>query len=229
MKDTTDTTPDTTDSTPTADRATDDEPDPTNWAVEYDVEPIRMRDPAAEALAVLDPGDPLVITYADVVKIAGHSCPTAAGAFRIADAGLDALYPNDLPVRGDVAVTAGGPRDDPSYGVTSRLISYITGAAGVEGFGGLAGGHGGRRNLLSFDEFDGDGLVFEFRRTDTDETVRVTYHVAAIPPSGPGTSHLSKLIDGSATDEEREAFATDWHGRVQAILSGERYVSVERC
>ncbi len=74
------------------------ESDPTNrdrtdWNVDYDIDPIRLRDPAAEALAVLEPGDPIVITYADVVKAAGHSCPTAAGAYRIAKAGLEASTP----------------------------------------------------------------------------------------------------------------------------------------
>jgi len=45
------------------------ETDRTNWTVDYtDIEPIRLRDPVAEALAVLEPGDPFVVTYRDVVK-----------------------------------------------------------------------------------------------------------------------------------------------------------------
>ncbi|SDR08487.1 hypothetical protein [Natronobacterium texcoconense] len=206
------------------------ETDRTNWTVDYDVEPIRLRDPAAEALAVLEPGDPIVVTYEDVVKAAGHSCPTTAGAYRIAKDGLEALYPDadELPVRGDVAVLAGGPRDDSAYGVTARLISYVTGAAGEDGFGGLAGGHGDRQHTLRYGAIGTDGISFEFTRTDTDETVRVTYDVAAIPDGGPAIGNLPKLIDGTATDEERAAFADDWHGRVGEILEGERYVSVER-
>ncbi|MFB6201384.1 MAG: hypothetical protein ABEI98_05175, partial [Halorhabdus sp.] len=58
-------------------------------AVEYDVEPIRIRDPVAEALTVVEPGEPFVVTYEDVVMTAGHSCPTASGAYRIAQVGLD--------------------------------------------------------------------------------------------------------------------------------------------
>lgn len=77
----------------------------TNWNVEYDtVEPIRLRDPVAEALAVLEPGDPFVISYADVVKAAGHSCPTAAGGFRITQIGLAAFYPEETPARGGIEV-----------------------------------------------------------------------------------------------------------------------------
>lgn len=202
----------------------------TNWNVDYDVEPIRLRDPAAEALAVLDPDAPFVITYADVVKAAGHSCPTTAGAYRIVKAGLEALYPGDEPpVRGDVAVLSGGPPDDPAYGVTARLISYVTGAAGADGFAGLADGYGGRTDLLTYGAIATDGIAFEFTRIDTDETVRVTYHVADVPSGGPATSHLPNLIDGTATDDERAAFRDAWHDRVGAILQGERYVTVESC
>ncbi|MFC4541525.1 formylmethanofuran dehydrogenase subunit E family protein [Halosolutus amylolyticus] len=211
------------------DTTTDPDRTSTNWKVDYeDVEPIRLRDPAAEALAVVDPDDPIVVTYEDVVKAAGHSCPTAAGAYRIAQAGLDALYPGDeLPVRGNVAVLAGGPRDDPAYGVTSRLVSYVTGAAGEDGFAGLAGGHGGRKDLLRFGAIGVDGIAFEFTRTDTDETVRITYDTSKIPDAGPATRHLPALIEGDATDAEREEFTAAWHDRVDAILRGDRYVTVD--
>lgn len=202
--------------------------DQTNWNVDYeDVDPIRIRDPAAEALAVLDPGEPFVISYADVVKEAGHSCPTAAGAFRIVQRGLDALYPDALPVRGDVAVTAGGPKDDASYGVTSRIVSYVTGAAEADGFGGLAGGHGNRRDLLAFESMDVDGVAYRFERTDTGEAVRVTYHVHAVPDAGPPTQYLPKLVEGTATDEERAAFAEAWHGRVRAVLADDDLFTVD--
>ncbi|MFQ3286022.1 hypothetical protein, partial [Natronomonas sp.] len=141
-----------------------------NWAVEYDVEPIRVRDPVAEALGVLKPGAPFVITYRDAVKEAGHSCPTASGAYRIAQLGLDALYPDSDPVRSEIEVQAAGPRDDATYGVMSRIVSHVTGATEDDGFGGLAGGYGGRRDLLRFDALDPDtpDPTFRFRRTDTD-------------------------------------------------------------
>ncbi|GAB7012423.1 hypothetical protein [Halolamina salina] len=199
-----------------------------NMAVEYDVEPIRVRDPVAEALAVLDPGDPFVVTYEDVVTAAGHSCPTASGAYRIAQLGLDALYPDDLPVRSEIEVLAAGPRDDATYGVMGRLISYVTGAAQEDGFGGLAGGYGDRRNMLTFDAFDPDTAAptFRFRRTDTDETVEVTYHVGDVPDGGPALGNLQQIIEGTASDEERELFADVWHGRVQSVLSDDSLFTV---
>lgn len=195
-------------------------PTETNWTVDYDVEPIRIRDPVAEALTVLAPGDPFVITYRDVVTAAGHSCPTAAGAYRIVQLGLEALYPGDeLPVRSEIAVTAGGPPDDPSYGVMARLISYVTGAAEEDGFAGLAGGYGARTGLLDFDDLAADGVAFRFRRVDTDEAVTVTYHVGDVPGAGPATQHLPALIEGTATPAERAAFSEAWHGRIRAVLT----------
>ena len=203
--------------------------DGTEWRIEHDVEPIRIRDPVAEALAVVEPGEPLVVSYRDVVKTAGHSCPTAAGAYRIAQRGLAAMYPDGSPVRGDVEVTAGGPKDDPAYGVMARLVSYVTGAAEADGFGGLAGGHGGRRDLLHFDGLDDVGPgepTFEFRRTDTGATVRITYHVGDVPDAGPATRYLPKLIDGTASDEQRAAFAEAWHGRVERVLTDDDLFTV---
>lgn len=200
----------------------------TNWAVEYDVDPIRVRDPVAEALGVLDQGNPFVIPYRDVVKAAGHSCPTASGAFRIAQIGLDALYPDSVPVRSDIEVRAAGPSDDATYGVMGRLISYVTGAAQEDGFGGLGGGLGNRRHLLQFDAFEPDtpSPTFRFYRTDTDETVEVAYHVSDVPDGGPAMGHLQQIIEGSASQEQRATFDEAWHGRIQAVLSDDSLFSV---
>jgi|GEM_PF-1358125 hypothetical protein len=159
----------------------------TNWQVDYDVDPIEIRDPVAEALGVLEPGEPFVITYTDAVKEAGHSCPTASGAYRIAQLGLHALYSDGYPVRSEIEVRAAGPRDDTAYGVMSRIISYVTGATEDDGFRGLTGDYGGRRDLLRFDAFDPDtpDPTFRFRRTDADETIEATYHVSDVPDGGP--------------------------------------------
>ncbi|WP_336135393.1 hypothetical protein [Natronomonas amylolytica] len=214
----------TTDST-----ATDTTQKSTNWQVDYDVAPIEIRDPVAEALGVLEPGDPFVVTYRDAVKEAGHSCPTASGAYRIVQLGLDALYPDSYPVRSDIEVRAPRSRDDATYGVMSRIISYVTGATEDDGFGGLAGGYGGRRDLLCFDAFDADTAdpTFRFRRTDTDETVQVTYHVSDVPDGGPAIGNLQGILDGTASDQQRAAFAEAWHRRVQVVLSDDSLFTIE--
>jgi hypothetical protein len=200
----------------------------TDWQVDYDVDPIEIRDPVAEALGVLEPGAPFIITYMDAVKEAGHSCPTASGAYRIAQLGLDALYPDSDPVRSEIEVQAAGPRDDAAYGVMSRIISHITGATEDDGFGGLAGSYGGRRDLLQFNAFDPDtpDPTFRFRRTDTDATIEVTYHVSDLPDGGPAIGNLQQILDGSASDQQREAFADAWHRRVQVVLSDDSLFTV---
>jgi hypothetical protein len=200
----------------------------TDWQVDYEADPIEIRDPAAEALGVLAQGDPFVVTYRDAVKEAGHSCPTASGAYRIVQLGLDALYPDGDPVRSDIEVQAAGPRDDATYGVMSRIISYVTGAAEDDGFGGLAGGHGGRRDLLNFDAFDPDTPepTFRFRRTDADETIEVTYHVDDVPDGGPAIGSLQQILDGTATNSQRTAFADAWHRRVQVVLDDDSLFTV---
>ncbi|WP_123538438.1 hypothetical protein [Halosimplex salinum] len=210
--------------------ATDSNRATTDWAVDYDADPIAIRDPVAEALGVLDPGDPFVVTYEDAVKAAGHSCPTAAGAYRIVQTGLDALYPDDHPVRSDIEVRVAGPRDDATYGVMGRIVSYVTGAAEDDGFGGLAGGYGGRRDLLTFDAFEPDSPdpTFRFRRTDTDETVEVSYHVRDVPDGGPAVGHLQRILDGSASEEQRSAFAEAWHRRVRVVLTRDALFTVEQ-
>lgn len=209
----------------------------TNWSVSYDVEPLRVRDPVAETLGVLAPGDPFVVGYRDVVAAAGHSCPTAAGAFRIAAAGLDALYPDALPVRGEVRVHVGGPRDETRPGVTGRLLSSVTGAAEEDGFAGLAGGFGDRRDLLSFGAVDrddsrgaddgADDLTVAFRREDDGRSVDVTYRVGDLPRLGPAREHLPAVVDGTAGDEERRTFRTAWHDRVRTVLHSEDLFVVE--
>jgi formylmethanofuran dehydrogenase subunit E len=191
-----------------------------NWEVDYDSGPVRIRDPVAEALAVVEPGEPFVFGYEDVIKQAGHSCPTAAGSFRVVQIGLDKLYPDELPVRGEIAVRVAGEKDDAAYGVMSRIVSYLTGAAEEDGFGGLTGGYGGRKNLMEFDAVDErDGPTFVFERNDTGKSIEVVYRVADVPEAGSGASHLEKLVDGTATDEEREKFRRDWHERVQVVLT----------
>ena len=105
----------------------------------------------------------------------------------------------------------------------------MTGAAGDDGFGGLAGGHGDRRGTLAFDGFDPGTAdpAFRFRRRDTGAAVQVTYHVGGVPDGGPALGHLRSLVDGTASADERAAFAEAWHGRVRAVLADDSLFTVE--
>lgn len=200
---------------------------PATWRRSYDdVATIEIRDPVAEVLGVLPDGEPFEIAYEDVVRIAGHSCPAASGAFRVAERGLEALYPDDYPVRSQVAVDVGAPRDEHPAGVIARIVSYVTGAAGPDGFGGLAGGYGGRANLLTYGRREGAGLRFGFQRTDTDDAVEVAYFLDQVPEGGQGMANLPAVVDGSASREDRDAFEAAWHARVEAVLTDDSLFSV---
>lgn len=43
-------------------------------------------------------------SFFDAVKFAGHSCPTVAGAYMMTTEALKVLYPDSIPVRGNIEV-----------------------------------------------------------------------------------------------------------------------------
>ncbi|MFT4920919.1 MAG: hypothetical protein ACI8XM_000110 [Haloarculaceae archaeon] len=167
-------------------------------------------------------GEPLVVTFADVAKAAGHVCPAVASAYRSAQLALDRLYPDEYPVRLNVAVTVGGEPSDSGLGPMVNMIQYITGAADETGFAGF-GRCGGRENLLSFDDVDGSGRAFRFERTGTYGSVVVSFDPSGTgtdPDSGRGspTQTLSKVVAGTANETEATTFRDQWYDRVQGIL-----------
>ena len=57
-----------------------------------------VADPLAEALGAAD-GGAIEYRYVDAVKLAGHSCPTVAGAWLMTRAALARLYPGDAALQ----------------------------------------------------------------------------------------------------------------------------------
>ena len=112
------------------------------------VKPLIVYDPLAKLLGAPEDG---VITYefADVVKLAGHACPTVAGAWLLTVRGLQALYGEELPQRGQIAVNLPDHENCGVSGVIASVAGMLTGAAGEGGFKGLGGQHV-RRGLLRF-------------------------------------------------------------------------------
>ncbi|MDX1746409.1 MAG: hypothetical protein R3324_10770 [Halobacteriales archaeon] len=189
--------------------------DPTEWRQLPPAEPIALRDPLAELLGMVSTEDPLVVTFPEVAKAAGHACPAVGGAYRATQVALEALYPESLPVRGQIAVRIDGDRTGHGVGPMARVVEHITGASDESGFEGLAG-HGGRQDLLTFGPVDGPGTgrSFAFTRTDTGETVRLSYD-----PSKTGGMHdLIPAITGEDGSTKEEAVA-EWHRRVERILA----------
>jgi len=113
-----------------------------------DIEPIITYDPLADILGAATDGR-LTYRYLDMVKLAGHSCPTVAGAWLMAYSGLQHLYGSDLPVRGDVKVEIADPIEHGVAGVIGSCIALVVGAGNEGGFKGL-GGHFARNNRLFY-------------------------------------------------------------------------------
>lgn len=75
-----------------------------------EVPTLTLRDPLAAFLGVSKSGI-ITYSYADAVKLAGHSCPTVSGAYLMVRSGLTYLYGDELPERGGIEVYLREPRE----------------------------------------------------------------------------------------------------------------------
>lgn len=178
------------------------------------VRKITLHDPLAELLGA-STGGLLEYGYLDAVKLAGHSCPTLAGAYLMTLKSLAALYGDDIPARGNIRVAF---RDDQASGVTgviANVVSQITGAAGDGGFKGLAGQFK-RNGLLSFNA--GIAGIIRFERVDQAIAVETDYHPEQVPPDESMFMLLQGLLAQRAKPGDQDAFAALWQDRVRRIL-----------
>lgn len=186
------------------------------------VEPLVMRDPLAETLGAVEPGDTLTYTFADCVKLAGHVCPSVASAYKMTQMAMRELYPSGVPVRGEVEVRLHGGRTDGAIGPIGQVMQYLTGAATETGFNGL-GGLFVRAEKFQYDEDapQTGGLTASFRRTDTGREVEVTgmpHLIPMTPEEQEGGGYMPAVVRGTATPEERKKFLGFWLGKVRRIL-----------
>ncbi|TAN63301.1 hypothetical protein EPN18_02790 [bacterium] len=193
--------------------------DTTNWKQNFfeDVETIKLLDPLAQILGAQKDNEPFIFHYTDAVKLAGHSCPAVSGAYKVTAKALKALYGNELPVRGSIKVLVKGGPADLAYGPQAQVISLITGASGVTGFKGL-GGKYGRNNKLFFDTENMEFNTFIFQREDNQKTVKITYDPQALPGDERMGELIGLVLQGRATNEQKETFHSLWQGNVKRIL-----------
>ena len=175
---------------------------------------ITLRDPLAELLGAAD-GGLIEYRFADAVKLAGHSCPTVAGSWLMTVRALRALYGEEIPERGNIAVALRESLDSGVGGVIGSVVGLLTGAAGSGGFKGLGGRHS-RRNLLQF-AVAGSGSV-AFTRCDTNATVDCTLRLEMVPADPRLGSLLGAILDGTANAADIRQFGNLWQERVARIL-----------
>ncbi len=179
-----------------------------------EVRTITLTDPLAGFLGAAE--DSLIeYTYHDAVKLAGHSCPTVAGAYLAAMKALERLYPDATPERGAIKVSFREPITSGVTGVMANIATLITGATQDSGFKGIAGRFD-RRNLLFFNVPIAGEMHFE--RTDNKASTAVAYHPEVVPPEAAMKELMQLILAGVAGAAEQMEFGRLWQERVKRIL-----------
>lgn len=176
---------------------------------------ITMYDPLSELLGAT-PDGMVEYSYADAVRLAGHSCPTVAGAWLMTVKALKTLYPNEAPQRGDIVVSFPEDSTEGVIGVIANIVTLVTGATETTGFKGL-GGMYDRRNLLNFNANVAGEICFT--RRDTADSVTVSYNAQHIPGHPNAMPLLQKLLNGQANEEDKRQFGVLWQDRVDRIIA----------
>ncbi len=178
------------------------------------IETIELVDNLSDFLGTFEDGL-TEFSFLDVVKSAGHSCPTVAGAYLMTLEGLKALYKDKLPVRGEIFVSFKEDANDGVAGVIANVITQITGATVTSGFKGI-GGNFVRHSLMEFDASISSSV--KFQRLDTGKSVEVIYNPSSIPGNPLQQELMQKIMQNVATPEEKTSFGKLWQQRVENIF-----------
>ena len=176
---------------------------------------IKLQDDLASFLGAFEDGI-IEYSYLDVVKSAGHSCPTVLGAYLMTLKGLEALYENKIPKRGEIIVEFKDAQNIGVAGVIGNVITNITGATTNNGFKGISGKFD-RNHLMKFEQ-DINGASVRFTRVDTQKSVDVFYDASSIKAHEDMNFLMQKSFQGSATKEEKIEFGKLWQERVEMIF-----------
>jgi hypothetical protein len=177
-----------------------------------DIEKIVVYDELTKFLGVNEDGI-IEFSYADIVKVAGHSCATVSGAYLVALEGLKALYGEELPKRGDIKVELRRATSEDNAGVVGSILYTITGATETYGFGGIPTGKFNRRNLLFFEaSIDSDVC---FTRLDTGKKVSINYTPQKVVNP---MAILKSAIIPDATQEDIKSFPIRFQEMVKQVF-----------
>jgi len=180
----------------------------------------RLFDPLGEFLGAFEDGI-VEIDYTDCVKLAGHSCPTVAGAYLMAWRGLGALFGvEELPTRSRIRVELKGPKEEGVTGVIGMVVAFICGAGDAGGFAGI-GPAFSRRGLLHYgvDNVEGDLRLIHL---DNGRSVTLRLDTSAVAASPEMMPLMQKALRGEALPAERQHFRELWQGRVETMLTTPR-------
>ena len=184
------------------------------------VEPIVVFDPLSKVLGSIEEGL-YEFSYLEIVKAAGHSCPTVSGAYLMTQCALRELYKEEPAMRGEIEVLFKDLLEDGVAGVIGNVVTHITGATQKSGFKGLNSKFA-RHSLM---KFDADITASaRFIRLDTKESVDVVYDPSSILPNPDMQILMKKMMTGEATEDELKEFGVLWQDRVKRIFENSKKV-----
>jgi len=183
---------------------------------------ITLYDDLSQFLGVNDDGI-IELSYIDIVKTAGHSCATVAGAYLVALKGLEALYEDEVAKRGNIKVEIKKAPTEDNAGVVGCVLSNITGATTDYGFGGIPTGKYNRRGTL----FLGADIKCDVRltRLDTDKSVEINYKPQKVVKP---MEILKSAIKPDAKQEDIESFPSRFQDMVKTVFdNADRVIEIE--
>ena len=184
------------------------------------IETITLQDELSDFLGTFENGI-VEFSYLDIVKSAGHSCPTVAGAYLMAQAGLKALYNDVLPKRGEIFVSFKEDSLDGVAGIIANVFTQITGATQQIGFKGI-GGKFIRHDLMKFN--DNISSSVKLQRLDTGKKVEVIYNANIINANTLQSQLMEKILKETATHDDKILFGKIWQERVAEIFQNKEKV-----
>ena len=171
---------------------------------------IKIHDPLAAYLGGPATVENFSITLMDAARLAGHLCPSVAGAFLVTRAAVLALFPETkVCERGMIAIDLRGGETEGVNGPIGHVMSYITGAWPGHGFAGIQGNFV-RKNLMQYDSTRIKKGHFRFERIDTGKVVEVSYFPNLVPSTKPVSA----------------SFGEKWQNRVKEIISSPDVIEV---
>lgn len=184
------------------------------------VEPIVVFDPLSKVLGSIEEGL-YEFSYLEIVKAAGHSCPTVSGAYLMTQCALRELYKEEPAMRGEIEVLFKDSLEDGVAGVIGNVVTHITGATQKSGFKGLNSKFA-RHSLMKFDT--DITASARFIRLDTKKSVDVVYDPSSILPNPDMQILMKKMMTGEATEDELKEFGVLWQDRVKRIFENSKKV-----
>ncbi len=179
-----------------------------------EIETITLQDDLSNFLGAFENG--LVeFTYLDVVKAAGHSCPTVAGAYIMTLVGLKHLYKDELPKRGEIFVSFKEDSNDGVAGVIANVITHITGATEKNGFKGLNGNFE-RYGLMKFNDDISSNV--KFQRLDNGKNIEIYYDTSSLLVDPNLGVLMQKVLQNKAEPKEEQLFKKLWQEKVHTIF-----------